>query len=184
VDSPFDANLLAADQAALSGTWVVNEELSDKPEGMKPRGRPDGGGPEGRPGFGGNRPEGHPNVGEGQRPGGPGGPAGEGPGPRGLPKTLNITQTDESVTFAGPDDRSHTLYTDGRVETHELPSGDQIQVQATWSDGALVVVRSGERGTHTETFRLSGDGQQLTVTVQLAADESGATEIRLVYDRA
>ncbi len=184
LESPLDASLASAGQAGLNGTWVLNRDLSDKPDHARP---------EDHSNFGGDRPDrpdrfrGEPsNIEDGTRPGRPFGREGMGHGgPRGLPGMLDISVTDEAVTFAGPGDRSNTLYTDGRAETHELPNGDEVQVQAAWSGGALVIVRNSARGTRTETFTVSNDDQQLIVTTHIeGAELAEAKEFNRVYDRS
>lgn len=179
----------------LTGTWVLNKDLSDKPQ------RPDSG-----RGFG--RPDGPPpDSGRGWRRHGAGPDSahwaqmrdsipdslrgfGPGHGPRGMRGTMTMTiaQTDSTVDITGPRGRTRTLYTDGRVMTPQndrAPEG--VEIRAIWnSEGQLVVTHTGPRGgTRSETFSLSADGKQLIIAVHVdPAGDHEARDFRRVFDAA
>lgn len=161
--------IVLSDESDLSGTWMRNPELSDPPPFH--RARPDGDGPDG-PGPGGIGP----------------GPRGEGDGPAGRRRPglggLTITQTAESVTFSHGDRFARTLVTDGQTRTVETPRGRTIQLRAFWEDGALVIERTGEHGTATETWQLSSDGTRIEVAVNATSPEGEPLTWTRVYDRA
>lgn len=188
--------LASADGAGdLTGTWVLNKDLSDKPQ------RPDSG-------HGFDRPDGPPpDSGRGwRRHGGPPDSArwarmrdsipdslrgfGPGHGPRGMrgPMTMTIAQTDSTVDITGPRGRTRTLYTDGRVMTPQhdrAPEG--VEIRAIWNtEGQLVVTHVGPKGgTRTETFALSADGEQLIITTHVdPAGDRPERDFRRVFDAA
>jgi hypothetical protein len=104
------------------------------------------------------------------------------------PMTMTISQTDSTVEITGPQGRTHTLFTDGRVMTPQndrAPEGAEIR--AIWdSEGQLVVNHSGPRGgTRIETFSLSADGKQLIIATHVdPAGEREEHDFRRVYDAA
>lgn len=160
----------------LSGTWVLNKDLSDHPRRPDSLRHPDST----------DRPMGW------RRPGGRGGrgPHADslqgGRHPRG-PMTFVIVQTDSTVAITGPRDRTRTLYTDGRVITHERDDDKVVQVTASWnSEGQLIVVRTGPHGgTHAETFSLAAEGQQLIVDTHIdPASDREPRDFRRVFDAA
>lgn len=186
--------LASADGATdLTGTWVLNKDLSDPP----PR-RPDSA-------RGMHHPDGPPpDSGRGWRRHG-GGPDsarwarmrdsipdslrgfGPGRGPRG-PMSMTIAQTDSTVEITGPRGRTRILYTDGRVMTPQndrAPEGAEIR--AIWnSEAQLVVTHTGPRGgMRSETFSLSADGKQLIIATHVdPAGEREARDFRRVFDAA
>ena len=160
----------------LSGTWVLNKDLSDHPRRPDSLHRPDSmGNPDGwrrRGGRGGHGPHSD-SMGGGW--------------PMRGPMTLVIEQTDSTVAITGPRGRTRTLYTDGRVVTHTRgDDGPEVQVTSSWNDqGQLVVVKTGPRGgTHTETFSLSDNGQQLFIDTHVVPPEREAFDFRRVFDAA
>ena len=157
----------------LSGTWVLNRDLSDHPRRPDSLSRADSTG----------RPEGW------RRHRG-----GRGPHPDSLhdgrhmqgPMRFVIVQTDSTVEITGPRGRTRTLYTDGRVITH-MRDDDSVggQVSSSWnSDGQLVVEGTGPRGgTRTETFSLSADGLQLIIDTHVdPASDREPRDFRRVFD--
>ena len=157
------ASLVVGEQPNLSGTWNLNEEESDQ---RPVRRRRDGGGDS--------------QTGDGRRGQRRRG-SGDGGGPGGA-NTIVITQDASTVTF-GVEDRSRTLYTDGRVITREGERGS-LELRAFWQGDALVVERTFDNGRQiTQTYALSQDDQQLYVTIRVEGDRQ-SVEFRRVYDAA
>ncbi len=180
-----NASLAASGQSDLSGSWVLNLEESDNP-------RERFGSREGRR-EGGRRRGMRRRRGDSQGAEGAEGVEGAGPrrgGGRRLRagRQFEITQDDGSVTFSYGSygsGASRTLETDGQITTREL-RGREVQIRAFWSDGALVVERTGsEGGTFTQTYSLSDDGAQLFLTIRVEHDRlDEPIESQLVYDRS
>jgi len=152
----------------LSGTWILNKDLSDRPHRPDSTSRPEG--------WRHHRGRGpHPDSLRGEHP------------MRG-PLTLAIVQTDSTVAITGPRGRTRTLYTDGRVMTplyERAPEG--VEIRASWnSEGQLVVEHKGPKGgTRTETFSLSADGEQLFIATHVdPAGDREARDFRRVFDAA
>lgn len=171
VDAGLDATLAGSDNPDLSGSWRLNMEDSELPNarpGRRDPRRPDAGRHRRRRGVA------PPNGGEGgtRRPG------------RRLAREFEITQTGSSVTFTGPRGRSVTYDTDGQPVTRDLGEGREIEIEATWSDGALVIRRTMPRGvTTTEIYSLSSDARQLFIDVRIEGGRlAEAIELRRVYD--
>ncbi len=166
-----NASLAASDQSDLSGSWVLNLDESDDP-------REQFGSREDR--LRRRRSGSLDAEGEGPRRGG---------GRRlRAGRQFEITQDDGSVTFSYGsygNGLSRTLQTDGQIITREL-SGGEVEIRAFWSDGDLVVERTGsEGGTFTQTYSLSDDGAQLFLTIRVEHDRlDGPIELRLVYERS
>jgi len=175
----------------LSGTWQINEDLSQTPqqamrqrfEGAPPGGR--GGGP-GGPGRGGGR---FPGGGGGRRGGG-GRPEG-GAAPEGRPDveaaegTMTIAWAAPQITITYPGDRKRVLFTDGRKVKEERPDGKTAKIRASWTDtGSLEVVTKSDRGTRTEIYEITNDGRRLFVLIGLEGRGPQPVQFRRVYDRA
>lgn len=186
--------LASADGATdLSGTWVLNKDLSDapprRPDSARGMQRPDGPPPDSGRGW--RRHGGGPDSARWARlrDSIPDSLRGQGPGrgPRG-PMSMTIAQTDSTVEITGPRGRTRTLYTDGRVMTPQndrAPEG--VEIRAIWnSEGQLVVTHTGPKGgTRSETFSLSADGEQLIIATHV--DPFGDREARdfhRVFDAA
>ncbi|MDX1623636.1 MAG: hypothetical protein R3199_06615 [Gemmatimonadota bacterium] len=155
-----------AEQVDLSGTWALNEDLSDRPGAPEP---PFDGSPR-----------------DGARPDGPpgapphGGPDGSGPGF----DEVTITQGDDTITFTR-DDRSFTYFTDGRTTEIRLGDRGTIRVTGQWEDEALVLERTTDRGTMIETWRLVDAGARLSATVRIEEGPRGEpVELTRIYERA
>lgn len=175
----------------LTGSWEVNEELSEDPqEKMRAsfggRGGGLGGGrrgggfgePGGRGGMGG------PGGGRGRGQGAAGGQGGESggwtsPGA----ERLEISQEEDSVTIRYNDDRERVLYTDGR-EVEEQTWRGLVAVRSEWKKkGRLVVKRETHDGPETtETFTLTDDGEQMRVEVRVQTGRGPTFEFVRVYD--
>ena len=172
----------------LSGNWQLNEELSDDPrekmqEMMSKRGggRGGGGGQSGG-GMSGGRQGGRsggggPGMGEeGQRRGGPFGD------PEAF-KSLSIEYDASVLTVVDGADRARILYTDGRKVNRDYGEGRLVEVKARWKKGVLQIDRKGERGSQRERYKLSEDGQRLTVEASVQMGQMGKIEFQRVYDR-
>lgn len=156
-ENDLAASVAATQGTDLSGTWELNLEASTLPERPQRSMRGDGNGP--------------------RRARGP-------RGPRGPARTLEISQDASSVTFTRGDRPSHTVYTDGRVTTIELPNGNTMEFTARWDDGALSVTHEGPRsGTMTETYTLDADGKLHMRIVREGGERPGPGEVEFVYER-
>jgi len=173
----------------LSGEWQLNEELSDDPrekmqEMMSKRGGGRGGG-RGDPSGGGAR-----GGRQGERSGGGGRGMGEEGQRRGGPfgdpeavKSLSIEYDAPALTVIDGAERARIVYTDGRKVNRDYGEGRLVEVKARWKKGVLQIDRKGERGTQRERYRLSEDGQRLTVEASIQMGPMGKIEIQRVYDR-
>lgn len=188
------SKLASADGATdLSGTWVLNKDLSDapphRPDSARGWHQPDGPRPDS--GHSWRRHDGPPDSARWarRRENFPDSLRGQGPGrgPRG-PMSMTIAQTDSTVEMTGPRGRTRTLYIDGRVMTPQndrAPEG--VEIRAIWnSEGQLVVTHTGPRGgTRIETFSLSADGEQLIIATHVdPAGDREARDFRRVFDAA
>jgi len=181
----------------LSGTWVLNPELSDSV------GVPPGGGPlgEGLPGalpgpMSGSPPErGRP----GTRGGVPGG-GGQRP-PRGdvdperirqlvemardPARRLTLRQTDSSFSVASEPGEVIRLPTNHKTITREWADGSRLNLRAGWQANELVLEREIEWGGKlTERYGLVPGANQLYVVTSLEIDRNDPFEVRFVYDPA
>jgi hypothetical protein len=189
----------AATRPDFSGTWRINDDLSENPRDMIEEARPDGpprGGFGGPPAVGiGGLPRGGPGAGP------PGGPYGgvEGPGSREERRTrmrerlheieqgtrlLRITHQDPRFTIRYANDVERVLYTDGRDLGFAF-AGDLWEARAKWKKGRKIVLKSkSSRGRKiTETYEFSEDGRRLHLTTKMAGDgRLPPIEFRRVYD--
>jgi hypothetical protein len=186
----------------LSGTWVLNESLSQDPRGVlreaagKAHAEEGGGGGHrggrrGGGGGGGGFPGGGGGGGGQGRPRDGGAAAPEGDEHAGSPdlglgaKELHITGTGTELTLAGADGADQRiLYTDGRKRSEERKGLGTVKTQAQWKDGALEVVTQGPKGrTKTEIFEMTHDRKKLYVLVTLEGyGKMPAVTFRRVYD--
>lgn len=170
--------LASADGASdLSGTWVLNKDLSDHPRRPDSLGRPDS---TDRPDHWRRRRD---RDGHGPRPDS----LRDGRHMRG-PFKLVIEQTDSTVAISGPRGRTRLIYPDGRVVTHARDNDSvAVEVTATWnSEGHLVIVGTGPKGgTRTETFALSAAGDRLIIDTRVdPASDREPRDFRRVFDSA
>ncbi len=170
-----------AEPIDISGTWNRNPGLSDDPHEVmkaamaKAGGRREGSGRRGGgPGMPGGGPPGGGSRGgppRGDRSGGPGG----GPmGPGGFKEvlsaadTLSIEVRPAEVRLEAGENGLRILRPDGRKQTRQGPGGGEVETQADWREGSLVVESKSQRGMKTtETYTLTRGGQALEVTVRL-----------------
>ena len=188
-------------RAALSGTWVLNRELSQAPPSF---------GEGGDTGRGGGRDGGLPGRGlppDGGGGGGFGGRGGFGSGPSGdfggsrpdpaeMKKTralmdelmtatprLSIFQREENrIVFVDADGHTRTFTTNGKKERHQLQSGT-LETSTKW-DGMTLVQQSTLGGgvKVTQTFFLD-DARRLVISSTLDDSRMGKVPPnRRVYD--
>jgi hypothetical protein len=183
---------------SLTGYWTLDRDRSDDPrqkvreamEGMRPGDSIPGGEMPAGPGVDVMTP-GDPRVHDpfgaprGRRPGT------IGPDPRSAvfaeieqPKELTIAQRSALVLIQEGDDEDDVrgIHTDG--QPRPIPGGGGT-MSGAWEDGHLVVETRRDDGLRrTETFELSADGRELTVTVHLAAPHMRSLTVTSVYERA
>ena len=172
----------------LSGSWKLNREASDDPKQVMEEAaknappRASGGGSGGR-GHGMHR---H----GGSSPSDAGGPERD-PDARLDGKTLmagldalKIEHHDPKLLITDSLGHEHVLYTDGRKIEEQSDTSGKTKIRAQWIDGHVVIKWEPEHGpTITETYWVTGDGRQLTVSTQLEGrGRMPKVTIRRVYD--
>jgi len=163
-----------------SGVWKLNRELSDDPAQALKDMRGSSGGSSGWHGRGGRGRHGG-SGGSGDGAGDSGGAA-ESPAFAAL-ETLTIRHSEPEVTIVDGAGREHPFTTDGRKSEEERARGGTTKVSAAWKDGRLEVVTAPERGPKwTETYAITADRTQLTVTTKIDGARGGSATIRRVYD--
>ena len=173
---------LAADRPDFSGTWQLNEELSEDPRGQMKKKTGD------RGGRGGGR--------GGMREGGNRGTGGQGRDPGGMQErlqsmkerieTLDIQHQDPELAIGFGDGTQRTLFTDGRKMEDNLESG-VFEAKAKWKASSSVLFKAenavGQKIT--ETYELDASGQRLEVTTRIeGGDRRPDMSFKRVYDRA
>jgi hypothetical protein len=181
--SLFAVNVLASagqaqvppERAALSGAWVVNKDLSDKPPvpGAAEPGRGEGPPPAGRGGgmggFGGGR-------GRGDAPDG----GGDRPNPEEMkklqaqmravlemPERLMITVDAGSVTFTYGDGRTARMLTNDKKEKLTIDDA-VVETQVKWDKARLVKRSTLAGGTKvTETYAVDVNPRRLYVALKI-----------------
>jgi len=190
---------LAGDRPDFSGTWQLNEQLSDDPievmraemqrrrasetmGSMGGRGSGMSGGGMGSSGMGG-----------GGRGGG--GAAGQREDPmaaaerlermnRGAEK-LEITQQGSEMRIRYADGRERLFVADGKKHLRESGVGD-LQIKAKWKGDAKLVVRSTTEQRHeiTEVYEFSPHRTRLHVTISVEGKSGGSSfRFKRVYER-
>lgn len=178
----------------LSGTWQINEDLSQTPQqAMRQAGEEGPHGPRG--GHGGMG--GHGRRGGGGFPGGGGGGEGFPGGPGGGPPqdgrghgfeeaaaTMTIAWSAPQLTVT-TGEHKRVLWTDDRKVKEQGPAGKTVKVRSRWTDdGSLEVVTKMEDGpTRTEIFEMTHDGRRLFVLIGLEGRGPRPIQFRRVYDR-
>lgn len=171
----------ALDLPNLTGEWQLNPDASDDPQRvMKDAGSSGGGWSGGGMGHGAH------GRGGGSRRGASRGDANDSadPGDR-FPAmtTLQIRHTEPTLAITDAAGRERILYTDGRRTEEEHSHGGTTAVTASWRDGHLEIVSKPETGGKiVETFAVTGDGSQLTVTTKMEGSRGHSFTIRRVYD--
>ena len=172
----------------LSGTWILNEKLSDNPqEIMRERMesmRPPGGGPPGG-GMGGGG-----LGGGGMRP--PGGGKGEANREQmeqrmkqlEPAKRIVILSSDDQVTMIPQGRDTLVVFPDGKKHEHKTPAG-VTSTQAEWKDLALEVKVKGQYGREAKRlYRINTDGLLEIVTEFEPPNGGEKITIVLRYDDA
>jgi hypothetical protein len=98
-------------------------------------------------------------------------------------ETLQIQQTGPEVLLT-MEQRTLTLYTDGRTQQQEGRRGGSVKTTSRWDNSQLVVEREMGRGMKVTTmYALSAAGSQLFVTTRIETPRSSEpVVIRHVYD--
>lgn len=176
----------------LSGTWQLNEELSENPREKMPgsrgggRGGVGGGrGGGGSFGGGGGRGGGSLGGGAGRSSGGPRGGA-EGrsaEGPSAGSERITIDQSPEEISLTNGTGRTHTLYADGE-EREEFLRGYVTHVVTRWEGAKLVSQFVQEAGqTLTRSYELLEDGRLRVTTHRAGNRNRNGRSFFQVYDR-
>lgn len=159
------------DSVDLSGTWLVDESMSDRvmmrpPRDAKRRGDRRGGGP-----------------GPGMRPGGEGGmrgPDGGGPGGRYDVDDYTAAQVltpaaanSEELVIEHVSDSMGIRYQSGKYRDIDWGKTEQgrRKMTAGWQRQHLIIETSGRRGAITETFSLNEAHNVLTITYEVNGNE-------------
>lgn len=183
--------LQAAAMPDLTGTWQLNKDASDDPAKVMKEARSSGGGRGGGSGGGmGGMGMGHGGHGHGS--GGRGGDRGENDGGAQSAEdwfaaltTLKIEHSEPRLAITDAAGHERVVYTDGRKVEEERSHGGTTVVIASWKDGRVQIVSTPETGSKiTETFAVTADRTQLTVTTKLEGGRAPAVTIRRVYDAA
>ncbi len=150
----------------LAGTWVINLELSDRPDDQLRR-RDDDPPPGDRPA--GRRPE----------------PRRAGPGIGALLQSFvafRIVDQDSTIVLAGAGGDRRVVHPDGVERQSRLEGLGNVRVKTQWKGERLVVERRLDSGaTITETFELATEGRRLHVTTRISGIPR-KIEFRRVYD--
>ena len=176
----------AAERPDFSGTWRLNEDLSENPrekmrEAMESRRRASGIFDSGRGGRRGGRGD-----------GGRGGAMGEGRQGRraGLlfgegADELTIRHDDPMLSITDASGRKRDFKTDGRTIEIEGERGN-VEIRATWKKGERVeITTERERVSKVkETYELAPEGRQLIVTLRMEGGRMPTFSCRRVYDAA
>ena len=174
---------LAAEQPDFSGTWKLNQELSDNPREKMAESMS-----KGRRGEGGGRGGG--GMGGGMR----GGEGGRGGGRAGMQERFRerqeriqqftIVHEDPTLQFRYADDSESVFYTDGRM-TEDLEAG-LLEATVSWKKSKRLEIEreSVQGGEISETYELSADGSQLFVKTKMeGSGRSPKITFERVYDR-
>jgi hypothetical protein len=187
-----EAGAPGAERKALVGRWKLNPELSEDPrEKLRQAHAARGGGG----GWGGGHPGG-PGGEAGGRPGGggwggrhggrEGGPPSEGGGERaGGPafltaNELTITNVEPEVSIVEPEGMVRNLHPDGKK--YDTSAGGEVK--ARWEDDRLLVETKSDRGKVKETWAVSKETKQLTLTLDIDTSWGGSVSVKRVFDPA
>jgi hypothetical protein len=176
----------------FSGTWKLNEDLSEDPrtkmrEAGGGRGGGGGGGFGGRGGMGGGGGRGGMGGGTGGGHRGGGGDSGDSSGDGSsrfaetlaAQKVLTISHKDPQLVITDLNGRARTFFTDARKVEEERAEGT-AKIQTKWKDRSIVVVtKLGDRET-TDTYERAADGARLFVTTKMEGKR--AFSFRRVYE--
>jgi len=173
----------------LSGTWRLNVTESDDPQKMRDEaaasGTPSDSGddtapPSGSGGGGGGGHHGGHGWG-GRHRGSGGGDASGGTSWLEARESLVIHHADPQLQITDAAGRERVLYTDGRKSEEERSYGGTTKVVALWKDGHIEVTSQSEKGPKVvQTYAITADGSQLTVTTKIEGRRSRT--FKSVYD--
>jgi len=189
----------STDKPNLSGSWTLNERLSENPrdkmrETMQQRGGDMGRGMSGGTGGRGGGMGGGMGGGKGGRGGGVGGADGMDPDAmrRRMEQLMRAAQSmvinhaEPTLSIRYDDGSERVIYTDGRVQEREGGIG-YVETKAKWKkDGRLVVKATTEQGRRVkEIFQHSSGESRLYVTIELESDgRMPEVSFQRVYDLA
>jgi hypothetical protein len=181
----------------LTGTWVFNAELSDRPGQGGQSGRSDGGGGGHRgPGGGGMGRGGGGMGGQGGGYGGHGGGGGGGmPNPEEMerlratmeavlhtPARLIIVKGEQGLILTDDEGVSTRLALDGSKETGAI-NGVPFETTTKWEEGKLRVEKKFRSGPKViELYSVSSEPRLLTVSLKTEGGRGGGHTIKRVYD--
>jgi hypothetical protein len=178
----------------LTGTWVFNAELSDRPGQAAQGGRPDGGaGGRRGPGGGMGRPGGMGGQGGGY--GGRGGGGAGMPNPEDMermraamaavlhaPARLIIVNSERGLIVTDDEGVSTRLALDGSKETGAI-NGVPFETTTKWEEGKLRVEKKFRSGPKViELYSVSSDPRLLTVSLKTDSGRGGGRTIKRVYE--
>ncbi len=170
----------SAAHADLSGTWILDPDLSRQSTRMTTgwgdrEGGDEGPGRERRPGGRERRPDDGPGLApDAQNPDGAA-------ALRRRFERLTFAATPSGLTLTYADGHSVALVTDGQKHKVERPEGGAAEIAAHWTDeGDLVVETTARDRVSTETYILTHDRKMLTVELE-GRGSRGASNGRRVY---
>ena len=169
----------SVDHPDFTGSWLLNEELSESPRDKMRQGMSGGGGG----GMGGGRGGGS-MGGRGGSMGGRGGPMGGGD-PEAMRKRLADAAARAASLEITQGEELSILYADGSLRVVPV-DGEAGDIKSHWKGDRLVVDLKREAGRRMrETLELVEDGTRLHVTTKIFGDGSRPTISFLrVYDAA
>ena len=175
---------LAADRPDFSGSWQLNEELSENPrDKMMEKMRGSGGGSRGGGGKGGGR------RGGGGRGGGGGGEEEMQTRLQSMAERvqeLEILHQEPELVIEFADGSSRTIFTDGQVVTDDF-AGGVFEGKGKWKGDSQVVFKSESAAGSkvTEIYELNETGDMLFLTTKMEGDgRRPSISFRRVYDRS
>lgn len=191
---------LAPENLDLSGSWVLNAELSDDPREMMEQGGMQGGQMGGRPGgMTGGRPPG--GMGGRRPPGGMGGRGGmEGGAPSEadmrrmqqtmrmateVPRRIVVSHQDSTITIRDALGHSLTLHTNWEKVSQELENDGKVEIRARWHDRELQIEHDVQHGGKVlEKYTLSRLTNRLHVekSVDTGMGRGQSLTFHYVYD--
>jgi len=173
----------------LSGTWVLNQKLSDDPQAMWKQHNGSGGGGGHHGGGGGYSGGGGGSYGGHHGGGGVGGgpdPAHQHSGDFAPAQKLTIIESGDKVVMIPEGRDSVVVIPDGKEHERQTPAG-VAKVEASWTDVALQVKMTSPTGNEaTRLYRINSDGRLEVVTQLPAPPNSNQKPLEIVmrYDEA
>ena len=179
----------------FSGTWRLNEDVSEDPRtkmqeaggGRGGRGGTGGGGGRGGMGGGGGRGGMGGGMGGGGSRGGSGDSgdkSGDGASRLGetlaAQKVLTISHKDPELVIRDLNGRSRTFFTDARKVEEERSEGT-AKIQTKWKDQTIVVVTKLGNREITDTYERAADGARLFLTTKMEGGRAPFS-FRRVYE--